>query len=94
MPDPKQEAEHGEERLTVGTLEVPEYLTADGKNTSGDDEGEEEEFEDAQDRRPWMPEIVYQGQAMSPVKENPKDYKHRKRVSETRKIWCLNHTKQ
>ena len=43
------EAEHGEERLTVGTLEVPEYLTADGKNTSGDDEGEEEEFEDAQD---------------------------------------------
>lgn len=44
LTEPKQ----GEERLTVGTLEIPERLAADGKNTSGDDEGDEEEFEDAQ----------------------------------------------
>ena len=43
------EAKQGEERLTVGTLEIHEHLAADGKNTSGDDEGDEEEFEDAQD---------------------------------------------
>ena len=30
-----------------------------------------------------MSEIDFQGQAMSPVKDNPKDYKRKKRVSET-----------